>query len=307
MVVCSTWFIGGLFLDGWAHSHGKVDNTFFTPWHAVFYAGFVSVALVLSLRIIGGMVRGQSWREAIPRGYGAAVIGAPLFALGGIGDLIWHTLFGIESGIDALLSPTHLLLVASMGMIFSSLVQAAWQRSETGRIPIPAIVGLGYVFTVATFITEFAHPYVYILAREASYGDVGRALGVASIMLQSALLMGTILIALRRWRLPPGTLTVLLVFNAALMSVFEDHQWIILVTALAGILADLLVLLLRPSPDRPWAMRLCAFSIPAVLYLIYFLGVMRTGYNFWTIHLWVGSVVMAGIVGLLLSLLVGRD
>ena len=23
-------FVGGLYLDGWAHAHGKVDNTFFT-------------------------------------------------------------------------------------------------------------------------------------------------------------------------------------------------------------------------------------------------------------------------------------
>jgi len=312
MVAFSTWFLGGLYLDGWAHGHGKVDNTFFTPWHAVFYSGFAAIALLLGLSIARGILRGLSWRDAIPRGYGAAFIGAPLFALGGVGDLIWHSLFGIENGIDALLSPTHLLLASSMGIIFSALVQAAWQRPETGRIPIPALLGLGYVLTTATFITEFAHPYVYILAREARYGDVGRALGVASIMLQSGLLIGTILIALRRWNLPFGTLTFLFAFNAALMTVFEDHYWVILVAALAGIVADILVLLLRPTPNRPWALRLFAFAVPALLYLVYFLGVMRTGYNFWSIHLWFGSVVMAGIVGLLLSLLVccdpqGRD
>ena len=27
-------FTGGLFLDGWAHTHGRVDDTFFTPWRS---------------------------------------------------------------------------------------------------------------------------------------------------------------------------------------------------------------------------------------------------------------------------------
>lgn len=31
MVVLSTFFVSGLLLDGWAHAHGKVDNSFFTP------------------------------------------------------------------------------------------------------------------------------------------------------------------------------------------------------------------------------------------------------------------------------------
>lgn len=304
MLALSTWFLGGLYLDGWAHSHGKVDSTFFTPWHAVFYSGFVAMAILLGLPVAQGILQGRSWRESLPRGYGLAVIGAPLFALGGVGDLIWHSLFGIERGIDALLSPTHLLLAASMGLIFSGLFQATAQQASAGRIPLPALLALCYVLAVATFITEFAHPFVYILAREARYGDVGRALGVASIMLQSALLIGTILIALRRWHLPPGTLTFLFTFNAALMTVFEDHHWVIVVAACAGLCADLLVQVLRPSPERPWALRLFASVVPALLYLFYFVGVMRTGHNFWSIHLWVGSVVMAAVIGLLISLLV---
>jgi hypothetical protein len=44
LVPGSVWFVAGLYLDGWAHNHGKVDNTFFTPWHAVFYSGYVAIA-----------------------------------------------------------------------------------------------------------------------------------------------------------------------------------------------------------------------------------------------------------------------
>src|SRR5690349_306769 len=40
MMVLCCWFVGGLYLDGWAHDHGMVDKTFFTPWHAVLYSGY---------------------------------------------------------------------------------------------------------------------------------------------------------------------------------------------------------------------------------------------------------------------------
>src|SRR5215469_12275517 len=36
----SALVVGGVFLDGWAHNHGKVDQSFFTPWHALLYSAF---------------------------------------------------------------------------------------------------------------------------------------------------------------------------------------------------------------------------------------------------------------------------
>jgi hypothetical protein len=62
-------FTGGVFLDGWAHTHGRVDDTFFTPWHAVLYAGFLAMALLLVGRAAWGVARdGASWRRAMPEG-----------------------------------------------------------------------------------------------------------------------------------------------------------------------------------------------------------------------------------------------
>src|SRR5262245_21716304 len=40
----SAWLVGGAYVDGWAHTHGKVDATFLTPWHIAFYTGFLAVA-----------------------------------------------------------------------------------------------------------------------------------------------------------------------------------------------------------------------------------------------------------------------
>src|SRR5262249_50761660 len=94
--VLSAVFVGGLFLDGWAHAHGHVDQSFFTPWHAVFYAGYGATALALGAALVRNHARGHGWREAVPAGYGLSLLGALVFAVGGVGDLIWHTVFGIE-------------------------------------------------------------------------------------------------------------------------------------------------------------------------------------------------------------------
>ncbi len=70
VVVLSAMFVGGLFIDGWAHTHGRVDQSFFTPWHAVFYAGYAAVASALVATLLRNRARGYPWRRALPGGYG---------------------------------------------------------------------------------------------------------------------------------------------------------------------------------------------------------------------------------------------
>src|SRR6266487_6207365 len=52
MVVVSVWWLGGLFIDGWAHSNIPQLETFFTPWHAVFYSGYLAVFITLIVKIL---------------------------------------------------------------------------------------------------------------------------------------------------------------------------------------------------------------------------------------------------------------
>src|SRR5262245_53571828 len=52
MVAVSVWWLGGLFIDGWAHSNIPQLETFFTPWHAVFYSGYLAVAFTLLAQIL---------------------------------------------------------------------------------------------------------------------------------------------------------------------------------------------------------------------------------------------------------------
>ena len=130
------WFVGGLFLDGWAHNHGRVDNTFFTPWHAVFYSGYVAVAAVLALLVWGSWMRGEQWQRDLALPYRIAILAAPGFGMAGVADLWWHTTYGFESGIELLLSPPHLALATSM--VFICLAPARTDdesRSIVARIP----------------------------------------------------------------------------------------------------------------------------------------------------------------------------
>src|SRR5262249_54733530 len=110
MSILAALLVGGLYLDGWAHSHGRVDNTFFTPWHAVLYSMFGLSGLILVVVTGRNFRKGYAWQQSLPRGYWLSLLGAFIFAFGGVFDLVWHTLFGFEVNLETLLSPSHLVL-----------------------------------------------------------------------------------------------------------------------------------------------------------------------------------------------------
>ena len=352
MALVSIWWMGGLFVDAWAHSNVPQLETFFTPWHAVLYSGFLAVAATLVIKTIsnrklaaaGDMAsgappslvtfisntgRGFRWLEAVPTGYELSLLGVALFAVSGVGDLTWHLLFGIERSVDALLSPTHLGLALGVGLALSGPLRAAWRRRErvgpsSWRQLGPAIVSLTFTLSLLTFFTEYASPLVnpwpiYSASVLAGTGTIiptsvlagtGPVLGITDILLQTGLLMGFVLLALRRFRLPMGVFTFIFTLNAGLMmAAFNQHVALFLLpcTGLSGLAADLLYQRLHPSEDRPESVRLFAFAVPALLYLLYFLNLAIVGPIFfqsgmtWSVHFWAGSFVLAGIVGFLLS------
>ncbi|MFD1733505.1 hypothetical protein ACFSC4_23675 [Deinococcus malanensis] len=138
------WLIMGLFVDGWAHNHlGDRLETFFTPWHALFYSGFLAVAAWVGWLGQRGWRAGRRGLLALPQGYELAALGVPVFALGGLGDMAWHTVFGIEVGVEALLSPTHLVLFLGAACIVSAPLVSAW-RTPTARKAPPGWSGRAY-------------------------------------------------------------------------------------------------------------------------------------------------------------------
>jgi hypothetical protein len=325
IVALSAWFLGGLYLDGWAHQHIPTLETFFTPWHAVFYSGFFALAGVLVPTALLSLSRAHSWRQAMPVGYELSLAGVFIFMIGGVLDLIWHTLFGIEADVEALLSPTHLVLALGGVLIVTGPLRAAWQRTDSqprGALrSVPMVLSLTFIFSVLTFFTQYAHPFGATLAANSSrpVSDVGdlyfyaQALGILSILIQSAIWMGLVLFAIRRWTLPFGSLTLMLTSNVMLMALMRDGSFsevtlstgvipLVGVAFVAGLAADVLLQSLKPSAARPFAFRLFAFAVPTILYALYFAALILVGGGiWWTIHLWAGVIFMAGVVGFLLS------
>ena len=124
IALLASWMIGGLYLDAWAH-HVFTLETFFSPWHAILYSGFLLLATVLVSTAIWNVTHGAGWRAAMPRGYALSLVGVGLFMVGGVADLVWHSVFGIEDSIEWLLSPPHLFLAFGGGLIVTGPLRAA--------------------------------------------------------------------------------------------------------------------------------------------------------------------------------------
>lgn len=332
MVIVSVWWLGGLFIDGWAHSNIPQLETFFTPWHAIFYSGYLAVGLTLVVKVLQNLRRsalsagglapswvalvrnslpGKRWLRAIPVGYELTLLGLIIFGFSGIGDLTWHVVFGIERNTEALLSPTHLGLALGIGLALSGPLRAAWRRSRdtsSWRQLGPAIFSLTFTFSLLTFFTEYASPLVRPLAIINQNGSAAN--GITDILLITALMMGFVLLALRRWKLPFGTFTCMFGLNGALMVVFFPRGLLISfpTALLGGLAADIVYRLLQPALDQPASVRLYAFLVPMMFFILYFidlsivgpLAVFQSGI-IWSVPFWAGAPVLAGIAGFLLS------
>jgi hypothetical protein len=314
MAALSALFVIGLHLDGWAHNHGEVDNSFFTPWHAVLYGSYALVGLALVVTQFRNVAQGHHFLQALPRGYGLALVGVVLFGFGGGFDFVWHEAFGFEANLEALISPAHLLLASGAFLFLTSPLRAAWYRRDANgwRDLFPAVVSLTLLFALFTFFTQYAHflnDPQFLLERRYINDDFLQIMRFFGIFTQSALLMGLLLFALRRWQLPFGTITLMLTVNAALYfwmrnRFVDDYPLVFLAPVIGGLIADGLMAYLRPSAAQPLLLRGFAFLVPLIVMLSYF-GVAEAAYAInWRIHMWLGAAVMAGFIGIFISYLV---
>lgn len=308
VIAASAWLLGGLYWDGWAHGYGLPDS-FWTVWHAAFYSGYAAVTLVIAGAMARARPTSANWRDAIPTGYGAAVVGVLIFGIGGVFDMIWHTIFGIELSIDALISPSHLTLATGIALMVSGPLVAAWRRRARGGLAaqLPAVLSLTALLSVFTFFSLFSGPYSSVIGAGPRPDDATLVHALLGMYLFSAFVVGAALVALRRGTLPVGALTVMLGVNGIAMILMRGHAPIevqvtlALVAIAAGAAGDLLLWRLRPSERRPLHLHVFAFALPAI-YLSVYLGVVawRLGTG-WTVHALTGMVVLCGLIGLLLS------
>lgn len=175
------------------------------------------------------------------------------------------------------------------------------------------LLSVAFILSTFTFFIQIAHPVANLWGRgqaPLSRAIAGQAeeLGVVSIFLSSAVLMGVILPLVARWRLPKGSLTLVFALNAGAMGVLWDQGGYpvlpVAAQAGAGVAADLLLALLGPSARRAVRLRLFASATPALACLLFFASLWLTEGLWWPIHLWAGAAVVSGMIGWLLSYLV---
>jgi len=311
LMVFTAWFLGGLYLDGWAHHQlDSALETFFTPWHGMFYSGFFACAILLIVTSFQNTKKGHLFRFSLPREYILSLVGVFIFFMGGIGDVLWHIIFGVEQTVEALLSPTHLTLALGGGLIGSGPLRSLWTKSDPGEgllRQIPIIFSLAFLFSFLSFMTQYSHMVVHPwpsaeqLTTDKFFPE---ALGISNILIQTTLLMGLVLPVLKKWRFPFWGFTGIIAINTIGLSYMEYEFRFIPAALIAGMIIDFLYQKMKNCLGDPFHFRLFAFLVPVVLYISYFGAIFTTKGTWWSIHLWAGSIVIAGLVGWLLSYLV---
>ncbi len=324
--ICGVWISGGFFLDAWAHGHVPVES-FFTPYHAVFYSGMLVLALILAGTALARRHAGYAWGDVFPRPYRLALVGVPVFLAGAAGDMLWHRFFGIEEGVDALLSPTHQILGLGIFMLSCAPIRSvlADRTATTLSRQMPLVLGMGTWLILAHFGTAYAldpgagrsnapppiAPFNsdYLTALSIGYYKV--ATGVLIVVFESTLIAGFALWIVSRMRPAPGVITLLLLIgNIPAAAAFTNQSPLLAITAaaslLAGIAGDMLVARTNPSASRDGAtaLRCFAAAVPMTYIGVYLIGIAATGGLWWSWNIALGSWIWSGVCGFALSLMV---
>jgi len=325
VLAAALWFIGGLLVDGWAHNHLDLRaEGFFTPYHALFYAGFVAVAAVVLAGTWRNRRNAASLRAAIPSGYGSTLAGLAIFAVGGALDLMWHIAFGVEQDLEALFSPTHLLLAVGIGAILCGPIRAVARRApaRAWREQLPALAALALFATLVLFFFMWAYSLAAGRAGDPHLANPAlpaRSLalmieyqmghGITAIVVRSIVLAGIALWAARRFDVPFGAIPLLVTVPSVLVGAMLDpspHFLFLQLCAslVAGLACDIALSRYGVLGRGAWGGRAVGFGAPFLFWATYLaLANVQSGGFWWTAHVVYGAPVIGGLVGLLLAIL----
>jgi hypothetical protein len=324
--LCGVWMIAGLFVDGWAHRNQKPE-TFFTPWHAILYSGFAASATWMLYVARRHQRPGQSMRRTLPVGYGFRSLGVAVFGVGAIGDLIWHELLGIEVNIEALLSPTHLVLLSggllmAVGPIVSTMAretEAKPRWSSTG----PIIGTIAFVVSILQFFLMYVSPYVEddygrnTYRQALAYGDRWlrnqlEIAGIANIVIFTFVTTAALLFLVRRAPLPRGTFVAVLIVPAFLQTVLQSFDTLLRIigAVVAAIVAELTWPHVAVAKNRRYVLPAWIALLTAITWFGLFVGVAfdsSEGGVAWTAPLWTGVPFLAALFAALLTVTTERS
>lgn len=304
----SAWIVIGAYLDGWAHTNlrDRIES-FFTPWHAILYSGLAAFfgwlgVLLLTVRRPGDSP--QAVFKKLPIGYRAGVIGAAVFAAGGAADMFWHSLIGIETSIDALLSPPHLVLLTGMLLMATT----AWrsQRAVSPTTTTPELISLASVVAGTAFFLNYLSPFRWAAPtfefRPYQAEDIV-IMWIGGILVTTVLFLVPVLWQLRDGRYRLGTLSVFVastgLITAVAMSLGAPKDLLLAGVIGATIGAVVVEVMLARLPWRSWRYGLPVLS-GAAAFIIWggqLIAYSAAGEVLWPATLWLGVLLLGGGAG----------
>lgn len=310
------WLMAGTTIDGWAHSNLLADlqeESFFTPWHGVLYSGFTATAAwTFWLGYRRRHTTARWWVDGWPTGYRVGALGVAIFFAGGLADMVWHELLGVEVSIDAVLSPSHLVLAVGAVLLLTSPTRSWWASGEGGHRAVAGLVALAMGTTAVAVFTLYASAFDVVGAispYDGTPGSIGfttASLGVASYLVSTVVIVLPLLLVHRR-RPTPGVATALVtpvaLFPALVYELPRPHTAGALGAIAAALLADWILVRLDASRGRDAPLRLSVAGavVAGLVSSGHLLALHLADGVLWPPELWTGTVVTAAAVGALLG------
>lgn len=294
----------GLLLEGWNQlNRGGDGGVFPSVWQGLLWTGLTGAALWSLTR---HQEPGRLARVRLPRGYGPAVLGIGIGFAAFLGDAAWHTMLGGQEVWATISSPFRLvLLVASLSLAATAL-RSMWLKPDEDGFPTvkafaPVLLSTIAATSVTLFAVQFQSPLAAWNRPDAAGGGLG---GLAAVMLTNLVLLGSVLLLLRRWRPPLGSVTLLygtVALIAAGVANFA-RPGPIFGALLAGLAADLMIHYSTGMATGALVRRV-GFVAPAVFWAAWL--VAAAAFEGTASALGLGAVVLAPAAGFALSLVAG--
>jgi hypothetical protein len=307
-LILSAALTAGAYFDAWTYVSTPSGVSLAAPWQdAAVHLSWGALTGWLSLALVWNLGRGVSFSRALPAGYDLSLAGCLAFGVFALADYYWGLASHPGPGLSGLLEPPRLLEIVSASLIVTAALRSGWMRGDSEASP-KLIISAALLLSTMTFLTQFVHPFRDPWAGQPQPPGitwwVAQDFGLTGIVFQACLLLAFMLTLMRRFVIKPGSLTLLTVINGVLVSSLKGRFPMIAVALAAGATGDLIIFRLQPSALRIRAMRLFGFVVPAVFAGSLWLVLLATGGTWWPAHLWVGSILVTGLIGWLVTYLV---
>jgi hypothetical protein len=232
-------------------------------------------------------------------GYSLSLVGALVVLATGFADLLWHLIFGVEKiGLSSQLSPPHAIMVfVGSALIGFGVITQKWFVQDNMSREDKVIAAL-----MATFVVGMMR---YLMQTFAPTGNMSTGPSVElvlSLAIQTGLTIWMLTLVLFYQDLPIGTtFTYLLITHVGTPIIFEEYYWLSYIVV-GSVIGEALYHVIHP---RQSTLRYRCFSaaIPSVLTLGYFATLWTYHPVDWPVHVWTGTILLTGYIGLLLSFL----